>query len=432
MRRGVVLASMLLAGWSNVSRSAEETKATDKTAAARAAEQGAKAGAPAPSAPGIDTKETLSSVQLASGDYRVRLGAVIQADGRFFIDDKEKKGIDSFFLRRAQMSCQGAIGKYADFYFSPDFGMGKAVLAEVQIDFRFANAARLRMGRMKVPISLEWLQSSRMVLLLERSLPAGLAPLRDQGLMLFGSPLKGRVSYALGVFNGTIDGISTDIDTDDSKDLVARVMLQPFAPNKSSRFSGLSFGLAASTQKRVGVAPAYKSAGQLSTFSYVKDASADGRYSRLAPQGYVYSGPLGFQAEFVRSAQDVMLSKQRTRVTHDAWSAIASVVVKGGKSGFDNVKITHPFEPGSGHWGALQLAARIEGFDADGDAFSQGLADPQQSVRRARGFGLGLHWYPSQSFRWSIVYSRTTFLGGAKTGDRPAENTLQMRSQVTF
>jgi phosphate-selective porin OprO/OprP len=383
-------------------------------------------------ASGLEHKESLSTVELAGGDYRVKLGTVIQADGRFFPDDRQGLGVDSFYLRRAIIVVRGSIRSYADFVIEPNLGMGKAALNDMRLDFRLSNACRLRIGRTKVPVSLEFLQPNRMLLLLEHSLPTKLAPGRDQGVMLHGAPWKGRLTFALGAFNGTVDGASADGDTDDDKEIVMRLLAQPLAPSKKSLFSGLALGLSASFEKQHGGLPTYKSAGQLSFFSYVKDAAADGRHDRLAPQGMFHAGPFGFQAEYVRSEQEIVRNETRKRLANRAWSAIASVVLLGGAAGFDNVKIAHPFEPGSGYWGALQIAARLEGFDADNDAFVLGFADLRQSARRARGLGLGLHWYLSQSLRCSIAFSRTRFSGGSESGDRHAENAVQLRSQVVF
>ncbi|MBN2370156.1 MAG: porin [Vicinamibacteria bacterium] len=384
------------------------------------------------SAQGVDERESVSAVDLASGDCRVRLGAVIQADGRFFLGDKRDLGADSFFLRRAEVALRGSVRKHVEFRIAPNLGMGKAALSDAYVDYRLSRAARLRVGRTKVPVSLEYLQSNRMHLLLEPSLPARLAPGRDQGVMLHGAPFNGRMAYALGVFNGAVDGSSADGDTDDGKELVARLLARPFATAKSAPGSGLALGLSVSTQERAGVMPAFKSAGQMSFFSYVKDAAADGRQNRVAPQGMFYSGPFGLQAEYVRSEQEVVCAETRARLAHQAWSALASVVLFGGAAGFDSVKVAHPFEPESGDWGALQIAVRIEGYDADGDAFALGLAEPHQSARRVRGLGLGLHWYLGPSLRCSMVFSRTRFDGGAESGDRPVENTVQVRSQVVF
>ena len=46
--------------------------------------------------------------------------------------------------------------------------------------------------------------------------------------MAWGQPFERRVDYAVGVFNGEING---DLDTNDRKDVAARFVVAPFAAN---------------------------------------------------------------------------------------------------------------------------------------------------------------------------------------------------------
>jgi phosphate-selective porin OprO and OprP len=79
------------------------------------------------------------------------------------------------------------------------------------------------------------------------------------------------------------------------------------------------------------------------------------------------------------------------------------------------------------------VGARYAQLDLDGDAFDLGLADPQDSARRARAITFGLTWYLNQVFKTQVNFERTTFDGGAAGGgDRAAENALLARSQMAF
>ena len=83
--------------------------------------------------------------------------------------------------------------------------------------------------------------------------------------------------------------------------------------------------------------------------------------------------------------------------------------------------------------GALQLAARVNGFTADPEAFTRGWADPARSARKAFAWGVALNWWLNRNVRQAVSYERTTFEGGAAQGaDRPAENALLVRSQLSF
>ena len=93
----------------------------------------------------------------------------------------------------------------------------------------------------------------------------------------------------------------------------------------------------------------------------------------------------------------------------------------------------NPFDPGQGHWGAFELGARVNGFAIDDEAFTAGLFDPARSVREAFAWGLVVQWHLNRHVKEVVSYERTTFTAGAADGaDRPAENALFIRTQLSF
>ena len=105
----------------------------------------------------------------------------------------------------------------------------------------------------------------------------------------------------------------------------------------------------------------------------------------------------------------------------------------GDTAGYDGPKIKKPLNPAKGQWGGLQVAARINQFEADPDTFAQNFADITKSARKATAWGLGLNWYVNKNIKQIVGFERTTFEGGAAKGaDRKAENALFIRSQLSF
>ncbi len=45
---------------------------------------------------------------------------------------------------------------------------------------------------------------------------------------------------------------------------------------------------------------------------------------------------------------------------------------------------------------------------------------------------MGVNWYLTQNYKWSLNYDVTSFDGGAATGDRPDERALFTRFAVGF
>ena len=163
--------------------------------------------------------------------------------------------------------------------------------------------------------------------------------------------------------------------------------------------------------------------------------TADGDRTRVSPELSFYSGPVGVLAEYARSKTGLKktATSARTTVEAEAWQATASVFLTGDTAGYGGPKIKKALDPAKGQWGALQLVARVNDFEVDQAAFALGLADLTKSARKAKAWGVGLDWYPNGNLKEMLTFERTTFTGGAagKT-DRPAENALFFRSQLSF
>jgi phosphate-selective porin OprO/OprP len=116
-----------------------------------------------------------------------------------------------------------------------------------------------------------------------------------------------------------------------------------------------------------------------------------------------------------------------------AWQATASATLTGEAASFTALRPRDAFDPGQGRWGAFELGARVNGFEIEDDAFEAGLFDPARSVRKAFAWGAVLTWYLNRHVKQVVSYERTTFTDGAPDGaDRPAENALIFRTQLSF
>jgi phosphate-selective porin OprO and OprP len=414
-------------------RAEEKAQATPQVAPA-----GAGAKAEEPKKPAEPPKVTAGAegfvLQSASGDYRLQLRGYVQFDGRFFPSDERTLAVDNFLLRRVRPIFAGTLGRHFDFQIMPDFGGGTTVLQDAYLDVKYSPKARVRVGKFKSPVGLERLQSATAITFVERAYPTAIVPNRDVGLMLHGELAGGVVAYAAGLFDGAPDGGSVDLDTNDGKDVAGRVFLSPFKRGKSA-LKDLGFGIAGTTGKQSGALPAYRSGGQVSLLTIVSGITADGTRNRLSPQLSFYSGPFGLMAEYAWSESWVKKASTGTRAQFrgEAWQTTATVTVTGEPASYSGVRPREGFEPGQGRWGALELAARVNGLEVGTEAFQEGIVDPAKSIRKAFAWAVGLNWYLSRNIKQVVDFERTTFTGGAEGGaDRPAENAFFIRTQVSF
>jgi phosphate-selective porin OprO/OprP len=371
-------------------------------------------------------------LQSANGDYRVTLGMTAQADGRFSVDDPAPF-TDTFTLRKIRPTFTGRIARYFDYKVMPDLGGGQVVMQDAYLDVRFSPKFRVRMGKDKAPVGYELLIADPYVLFPERSLATGLVPNRDNGVQVMGDLVGNKLSYSVGVFNGIPDGTSStaEVDSNNGKDLVARLVFHPFRSTATPArpLNGLGFHIGTSTGEQSGPLPAFRTSATQTYFSYASGVTADGTRTRVSPAVFYYYKSFGGFAEYMYSGQEVSRAGLRTKVANHGWDVTGSYVVTGEVATDRGVRPKNNFDPAAGHWGALQILARVSALSVDPAAFARGLAASAAS-RDGRQFSIAADWYPNYWIKYYASYERTTFDG--QSAFRPPEHSILVRAQVAF
>ena len=138
--------------------------------------------------------------------------------------------MNEFRIRRARAGLKGGILQGINYILQIDASKSP-VLLDAKVEITFSPYAKLTFGQFKVPFGLEHLTSSSALDTINRSQTVeNLCPSRDiggQGRDI-GLALSGkfsRIKYNLGIFNG--EGANR-ADTNEKKDLVARLGFSPF------------------------------------------------------------------------------------------------------------------------------------------------------------------------------------------------------------
>jgi phosphate-selective porin OprO/OprP len=333
------------------------------------------------------------SIKSPDGSFALKIGGYFQADQRFFLNDNAKTLADTFLIRKARLALDGVAGRYYEFKFMPDFGGGAVTLLDAYADAHYWDGLRLRLGKFKAPVGLEQLQPDTATAFIERSLVAGFTPNRDVGAQLWGELWNGAASYAAGVFNGAVDGGSSDGDTADNKDFAARLFLLPFRNSEAALVKNLGIGVAGTQGQQRGTAtapalPSYRTEGPQTFYSYRSDVVADGKLTRVSPQAYWYAGGVGLLGEYIATSQDVKRATTTTTTAtlgQRAWQVTASYVLTGESASYKGVKPRHAFDPKNGGWGAWEIAGRYSQAAVDKDAFPR-YANPATAARVARAW----------------------------------------------
>ena len=388
----------------------------------------------APTLPPVVAGQDGFAVQSANGDFRLQMGLLVHADGRFGLDDSSQAVVDTFAFRRLRPYLRGRFSRRFEFYFNPDFAGGTLVIQDAYVDVVFAPAVRVRAGKGKTPFGLERLHSASNLLFFNRALPTALAPNRDLGIQVLGDISGGTISYLVGAMNGVTDGGSGDIDTNDSKDVSGRLVARPFNKLATSPLKGLGLAISGSTGSATGAAalPSFRTQSLEQPYFSYAGAEADGTRTRYSPQAFYYYKAFGGFGEYVHTQTPVRKGLVREEISHDAWQLAASYVLTG-ETATDagiGVRPRANFDFGNGNFGAFQIAARYHTLKVDDRAFTLGLATPGSS-EKADAWTVGLNWYLTGNFRYTFNYERTVF-DGDPNGSRKAENGFVFRTQVNF
>jgi phosphate-selective porin OprO/OprP len=366
-------------------------------------------------------------IQTPDGHNRLLFGVLLQADGRFSLNDPTP-AINSLVMRRARPTFVGRVARYFEFRLMPELA-GTPLLLDAYFDVRFAPSFRLRSGKDKTPIGYEVLLSDSNLPFPERSVVSLLLPSRDVGFQAQGDFAAGRVLYSGGVFNGNpTDGSSstTDVDVNNAKDLAGRIVFLPFANEKDSRLSNFGFHLGGSTGTQGGALPSFRTSIGQTFFTYAPGATASGPRRRITPAVFLYTGHVGVFAEYARTSAEIARNSVAEAGANHAWNVTASYMLTGEVATERTVRPTRPFDPAAGQWGALQLTARYGELRFDEKIFELGLAAPDASTY-ARQFTVGMNWLLNAYVKAYGTYERYTFGGG-----RPAEDSIYFRMQLAF
>jgi phosphate-selective porin OprO/OprP len=394
------------------------------------------------------------SITSPNGDLQLRLRALLQVDYRDYQDQQSPNtAVNTFLLRRVRPILEGTAYEKFDFRFTPDFGNSTdngtttqsiPQIYDAYIDANLYQEFKVRVGKFKPPLGLERLQSAGDLTFAERAFPTLLVPNRDIGLMAFGDVFDRRLFYAAGVFNGAVDNaLSQTGDANNGKDFDLRLYAQPWLNTNLKALRGLGFGIAYGHGSQKGVAvtnsqlPTYLTPGQQSFFTYSAGAFASGERTTWAPQLYYSVGPFGVLGEYTNTAQFVSRSTNTQNVSNNAWQVALSWVLTGEDASFRGVIPSNRFNLSKGHWGDVELVARVSQLKVDSNAYigpgATQLANPSTQASKATDYGIGIGWDLSREVRIMLDYDQTSFTGGAAKGaDRPDEKVIITRFQYSL
>lgn len=372
------------------------------------------AAAAAPTTPRVTASDRAFTIASPDTLNSIRLRGLVQMDNRLFFDDGGGINNNAFVLRRARIISEGQFAKNYGFQLVTEFGGSSISILDANLTIGFTPAAQLRIGKFKVPVGHEQLQSDSWTFFNERSAVTNLVQNRDLGIQLSGDLFANRVNYAVGIFNGVGDGGSTNnTDFDEEKEVAGRVFVTPFRNSAGSRLQGLGVGLSGSVGRQKtasGRTGGYRTDGQQTFFSYNAATIADGQNWRLSPHLDYRIGSFGLLSEYIVSTTNLRPSATgaKVEVQNEAFQVAAGYVLTGEDASYAGVVPRANFDLAAGTWGAFEVVGRVAQLDVDDAAFPL-LAPVASNASKSKSLGLGLNWYLSKAAMLKIDYYQTDF-----------------------
>jgi phosphate-selective porin OprO/OprP len=392
-------------------------------------------------------------LQSKEKDFVLRITGQIQADYRAFVEQADGVDVDSFFLRRARLGIEANMYQYYEFRFLPDYGQGKAVIQDAYMNVHYWDEFQFEVGKFKQPVSYEQLIQDRFVPTMERSLIDQLVPQRDEGVMVHGQKLFGnRLDYAIAVSNGEING---DFDTNEHKDVNARVAVRPWHDEEDCDWpllQWLQFGVSGGFGvEQEPIAPnILRTPATVPWFQFNSTVQAAGVRSRLTPEVSYFFHSLGMAAQYYHEEQEVRpgISKAQfprlEEVRYDGFYYLFTYLLTGEERTTYSEAVTplRPFNPSCPFHspGAWELVARVSRLDLNDGVFTPGpaqLANPRLFSRGATEMTLGYNWYLNKWVRMQFNWEHAWFDDPVQLGSSPRNltidsDTLMTRFQIIF
>lgn len=376
---------------------------------------------------------------LLGEDDTLKIGVWMQNDVRVFFNDHP--GRTQFLVRRARLDFRGSLERIFGFRlmgeFEGDNGTNAANLKEGWVEYNQFPAFRIKIGQFKEPYGLENLTSDLWLDFLERPVAENfIRPEQDLGLMFFGKLFGKRLEYGVGIFNGSGTNVA---ETNDDKDVAARLALTPFAGGESSWVNHLTlggsftYGEQSSTLDNTG--PTTAAGTRFLAFvnpTAGNDVTANDVRTRAGGDIEWLVGPFSLKGEYAFSRiRNVNFGGVNRSWDLHGWSAQATYLLTGEtKTNQGPVLPRRPFNPVDGRWGAVELAARFEMLRSDQGVIDAGFAAGTDDLWSATG---GLNWYLNRHARVSTNYVFTKFDDVvANAGGKTSEHALLFRFQFNL
>ena len=392
-------------------------------------------------------------IQSSDGQHSIALTGRVHADYRQFDANNSAAASDphqdKFEVRRARLGVKGQLFKDFKYEIIGDFGIASSSSVGTSgtsdsgmsnqltgtdvayLDYAYDPAFQVRVGRFKMPFSLEQLTSSNNMDFMERSLAGQvegeIIPAKETGMMFFGSPQSG-LSYALAMSRGRTNKSAVY----DKPDFVGRVTAN-FAELSGNKDLVTHLGIGYSVGEVTAVTPASSNTEARASSGFFGGTALAAGSSRVRTgieMALAYDA-FKLQSEYFNIKYEQPSGVEpaiKANYVQALWNITGEKHNYSNSSGtFGWIKPKSAFTK-SGGTGAWQLGLRVSDFN--GEEFTLGSG----KVSGATATTIGLTWFMNDNVRVMANYVQTKFPSAFGTGGaaRTSEDAFMLRGQFSF
>jgi phosphate-selective porin OprO/OprP len=354
-----------------------------------------------------------------------------QVEYRAFPLSQEGLLHSQFFIPRQRWYFTGRATRNIEFYTSINRGYGSLDVLDAFLSYRIDERLQFRVGRMKTPYLYEYYSIAEGDLVApERSIYAGnLAGNRQDGAMALGELFKGRLGYAVGIFNGPRNSFQ---DFNGAKDAIGYVNSRPFLTSET--FKALNY-LNIGGSFEVGYQNNPTQPPILTTANDETAATSNPTVESLSPTFLAFNNNVVEQGQRNQWAGHVVWfykslmvfaeygggvagyalsnSKTNTYIPYYGYNVSTSYFLTGEEitRRVNVVKPKRDFSIAKGKWapGAVEVYGRFSALEFSKEVFTAGFADPNLWSNHAWTTDVGINWYLNFYTRVFLDWQRSEF-----------------------
>jgi phosphate-selective porin OprO/OprP len=353
-------------------------------------------------------------VTSANSDFTINLGGRIHVDSTTHLNDDLQQrsngdpaeAISGTELRRARLALRGKFNRDFTYNIEADWGGNSVSLKDVLVTYQANSQLEITVGNQKHSVSMEVEESSNDIMFNERSLLSALTtPHFDRAMGVNIKTMGQNWSLKGGVYGDAVS--SSGNGADEGGGIGLRGSFAPINSQGELLHLGASFGLRKANDNNSlsnGKTPRLRYETTNMSDLYLSDTGSIAGFEQIQLSGVELAamhGPFSAQAEFgqanIKRDSDSDLSFN-AHYLQLGWTLTGEARNYRGSDGeFKMLKPRNNFDLSQNHWGAWELALRLDELDLQDEDIDGGS---QQRL------SLNLNWYLNANLRILFGYSR--------------------------